>query len=486
MKKRTSILLMFAAIIAATTFMISCKKEFDSPPFYVVPNITANKTLATFKARYTTTGTVVTITDSSIISGIVVANDQSGNIYKEIFIQDSTGGIALKLNGTNLYTSFPVGMRVYIKCQGLALSDYNNDMELGAIDNTIPSNPAVTGIPQNLITQYVVAGSLNNTIVPKVVTLAQLAAAANKQPYLDTLQNTLIQVPNAEFAATDTGFVYSDTSANKSSVSRNLEDCSGGKTVLYTSGYADFAGVKLPSGNGTITAVYTPYKTSSELILPDTSDIKFTGSRCTGGSSNLITLATLRSMYSSSTVSITNSTQITGVVISDVTNKNVSSGDVIIQQGNYGISVYLGGTITYHVGDSVVFDITGGSLQKYQGSLEVEPASGYTKPSAVATGKVITPSVMTVQQLKTSLASSLSSSVEFTLVTINSATASGGATFSGNKTLTDASSNMTLYTATGATFAATALPTGAHNWTGYGSNFNTTPQFQIRNTSDVQ
>ena len=462
MKKNNVVLLTSVALIISVTSMVSCDKKFDAPPAYTVPNITANTTLAGLKTGYTA-GTVKTINDSTIISGIVVANDQSGNIYKEIFIQDSTGGIQLKLNATNLYTSYPVGMKVFIKCNGLALSDYNNDMELGAIDNTNPNTPAVTGIPQSLFSQYIVAGNLNNAITPKVVTLSDLSTAASKQPALDNLQNSLVQIASAEFASSDVGLVYSDTTINKASVNRNLEDCSGGKTVLYTSGYASFAGVKVPSGNGSITAIYVPYRTSSELLLRDTSDIKFTRARCGGTTLPPVgadlTIAALRALYTGSDIALGTYT-IRGVVISDAASKNISSGSVVIQSGSAGISIYFGGTVSYSVGDSVVINTTSAdSLLNYKGSLELKTHYGATKPSPVATGIVVTPQIKTIGELDASLASSLGSpaNIEFTLVKIAGATSPGG-TYSGNKTITDASGSITLYTATAAIFAGDYLP----------------------------
>ncbi|HXL57966.1 MAG TPA: lamin tail domain-containing protein, partial [Chitinophagaceae bacterium] len=62
---------------------------------------------------------------------------------------------------------------------------------------------------------------------------------------------------------------------------------------------------------------------------------------------------------------------------------------------------------------------------------------------------------------------------------------SGGGTFSGNRTLTDATASITLYTSSNAVFAADALPADAKTWTGYCNAFNSTKEFAIRNASDV-
>ena len=80
----------------------SCKKNFDQPPTYVDPNIVANTSIATLKAKHLSGG-FEAITTDLIISGTVIADDKSGNLYKEIYIKDATGGLDIKLEGTNIY-----------------------------------------------------------------------------------------------------------------------------------------------------------------------------------------------------------------------------------------------------------------------------------------------------------------------------------------------------------------------------------------------
>jgi|GEM_PF-95009 hypothetical protein len=479
MKKRLLYSAIFFMAILTTVIIASCNKKFDAPPFGVAPNITANKTIAGLKSLYQTTGTVVTIDSNYIIEGVISANDKSGNNYKEIFLQDATGGIALKLNGTNLYSSYPVGMQLFVNCKGLALSDYHNDIELGVVDNTVPSSPAVTGIPSQLFTNYLVAGTLNNPVVPKVVTIAQLTTAASNPPFLDSLQNTLVQIQTAQFADT-TGLIYSDTSAAKASVSRTIQDCSGNTTVAYTSGFASFAGVKLPYGGGSIAAIYVPYNATTELLISDTSAVKFTGARCNGStpSGSNISIAALRAMYTGTTITSLGAYTVHGVVISNAATTNISTGNVVIQDGTSGITVYFGSvTIPYHVGDSIVINATAAKLQSYQGSLELDPKG--TPPAAIATGKVITPLKTTTANLIANI-----STLEETLVEIDNATVPSG-TYSGNKTITDASGPLSLYTLSGATFATTALPTVASNYVGYATAYMTSGEIHIRSTADV-
>ena len=280
--KRNSFLYLTAIIAIAIISFVACSRKFDAPPGYIAPNITPNSTIKALKAMHKSGG-YEQITTNIIISGIVVGDDKSGNLYKQICIQDSTCGLTVSLDGSNLYGQYPVGRQVFIKCNGLWLSDYGKLIQLGSIDQSTPNNPAATGIPSALIDNYLVKGSLGNTVTPKTVTISQLnaaATAANSNPASDTLQSTLITLASAQFQTV--GLLYSDTSSSKNAVSRTVMDCGGYTTVAYTSGYSNFAGAPLPTGNGPITAIYVPYKTTSELLIRDTSDVKFTGSRCSG------------------------------------------------------------------------------------------------------------------------------------------------------------------------------------------------------------
>ena len=259
-------------VIAVTSN--SCKKNFDNPPAYVDPGVVANTSIAALKAKHTSGG-FEAITTDLIISGTVIADDKSGNLYKEIYIQDATGGLAIELNGTNLYTSYPIGRKVYIKCKGLYLSDYAGMIQLGVIDNSIPNNPSLAGIPSTLFDTYIARGTYNNPVVPTTVTVAQLST--NSQ---SALLGTLIKLDGFEFATGDISRTFADTSAAKNSFDLFIKSCTGSSIDVRTSGYANFAGQNPPAGNGSIVALYTVYNSTKQLILRDPSDINFTGARC--------------------------------------------------------------------------------------------------------------------------------------------------------------------------------------------------------------
>lgn len=79
------------AVLIVIVLTASCNRKFDVPPANADPEIDANLSIRDLKARYTAIGNFQRIEEEHIISGIVIADDRSGNFYKQIVIQDETG-----------------------------------------------------------------------------------------------------------------------------------------------------------------------------------------------------------------------------------------------------------------------------------------------------------------------------------------------------------------------------------------------------------
>ncbi|MFN7280248.1 MAG: DUF5689 domain-containing protein, partial [bacterium] len=436
-------LIMPAAIIL---LLGSCKKDFDAPPAPTDPNITVTHTLKQLKALHVTGGVIDVITADMVVSGVVVANDKSGNLYKEIYIQDGTAGLSIQLDVAGLHNSFPVGRKVFIKCKGLALSDYNRLMQLG-IKATVNNVPSLQAIASNLIGQFVIGGSLNNPVTPKVVTVNQLGTSMS-----DDMIGTLVQLNNYEFIPADTSKTYADTSAYRNSQNLTARNCQANSSILIrTSGYADFAGLNVPNGNGTLTAIYTVFGTTKQLLVRDTADVKFNNPRCGQGATTLMNTAELRSTFTGTTTTIAEGKRITGVVISDRSTNNLNTQNLVLQQGSglAGILVRFEAPHAFNLGDSIDVNISLQELSEFNGLLQVNNVP-LSYASLKATGKSITPRTVTLSQVASNF-----EAWESTLVKTGPASLSGGTagTYAGNVTMNDGAT-LVLYTATGASFAS--------------------------------
>lgn len=66
-----------------------------------------------------------------MIKGRVTSSDESGNIYRVLYIQDETGGIEVKIGTTSNYTEYLVGQIIYVNLYHLTLGDYRYNLSVG-------------------------------------------------------------------------------------------------------------------------------------------------------------------------------------------------------------------------------------------------------------------------------------------------------------------------------------------------------------------
>lgn len=255
---------------ACVLFCLQCNKKFDEPPVYQGPDIHPNTSIRELRNRHTP-GNFEYLTEDQVIEGIVVADDSRDNFYKSVAIQDSTGGITIRLDGFGLYTDYPVGRRLAVKLKNLWMGDYAGMLQLGAgVDRSVPAYPEIRPIPVPLFGRFLVKKELNQPVVPKQVRLDELA---------DSLQSCLVKIDQLEFAVNDTGKTYADA-VNRISSNLTVKACGGGSSYIRTSGFARFASARVPRGNGSITAVYSVFRYDKQLLIRDTADVQLTGLRC--------------------------------------------------------------------------------------------------------------------------------------------------------------------------------------------------------------
>jgi hypothetical protein len=257
---------------------ISCNKKFDEPPLWAGPDIRANLSIRDLRNMHVA-GSFQYFQDEFIIAGTVIADDREDNFYKSVVLQDSTAGMTIRLDGFGLYNFYPVGMKIFVKLKGLWMGDYAGMVQLGAgLEQSGQNSLELIAIPQTLFGRFLIAGGFQDTVIPKPVRIDQLN---------DSLQSCLVKLSDVEIPTTDTGKPYGDA-VNKLSVNRTVRSCTGGTAYLRTSGFASFASTHTPRGNGTITAVYSVFRTEKQLLLRDTADVQLTGLRCTGAGSKLL------------------------------------------------------------------------------------------------------------------------------------------------------------------------------------------------------
>ncbi|HNQ67871.1 MAG TPA: DUF5689 domain-containing protein [Bacteroidales bacterium] len=253
-------ILILSAFITVMLFFIACDKELDSPPIKVVDpsKVLEIKDLYQIQAD---SGDSYVFTDDYMLYATVVMDDATGNIYKEAYLQDSTGGINLyKLSSAGATKE---GDYIRINLNGAEIKNYSGKMEL------IFTN--ILDFGKSMVVQQ-----KNVPIEPFVVTVEDL--------YTGDYDCELVTITGVQFVASDTVKTYA-TLGGTSNQNRTMEDCNGNEIIVRSSDYSDFAGDTIPSGMGNITGIATKYQYTGgdivwQLIVRTPDEVLLDGPRC--------------------------------------------------------------------------------------------------------------------------------------------------------------------------------------------------------------
>ncbi len=281
MKKLLSILC--TGLLLCGAALISCE-NYDDP---VTGNAYGNNSIpegrtisiAALKEKYndfidTSKDTYTTIEGETRIEGVIIGDDESGNIYKQLVVGDETGAIIVGVNTSGLYAFCPVGQKVVIDCKGLQIGSYRKLAQIGSI-----YEGKVGRMPEYIWKQHVRLINepklFYDELRPlEVSTATELTAVDMKQaPLLVTLKN--VSFPDANGTVT---YAAEEDVANPnlSFVERNInyEDGTKSAVVAHTSIYANFSKDPLPQGTLDVTGILTRYNNAWQLIIRTGSDVK--------------------------------------------------------------------------------------------------------------------------------------------------------------------------------------------------------------------
>lgn len=488
MKNIQSILFIAAALIISVTACV--KKDFDEPPYSgdVDPNLPVNTTIKELKTRYDLGAfdrKPTPIGEELTIYGIVTANDESGNFYKQIMIQDSTGAIAVNINRSSLYGDYPVGRKVYIKCQGLSLGDYGQFMQIGY---GVDANGNLGDIPTTLLNDFIVQASYPNVVEPLVVTPGQINTVTTNVD----LVGMVVKFERVQFDSGDLGSTYAESPNSGSGTNRTLKDCNDATILLRTSNYCQFQAVPIPQGSGSLTGIYSRFNNDAQILIRDLNDVDFDQDRCPFGSSNdtLMRIGDLRNLFTGTPLLIKDR-KIRGVVISDgddVVGNNITSKNLVVQDGDRGIVLRFASSDdnTWEMGDSIEVIISGHTLSEFGRLLQVGDQLTAGDVQKLGVGNV-TPRIATIQDIITNF-----EDWESTLITINNANfvsaSSSTSSYQGTVLLNDGSTatDFPLFTQSYAKFSAVPAPIGqTKSITGFLYSITSTDRISIRRLTDV-
>ena len=208
------------------------------------------------------------------IMGLITGNDESGNIYNALYIQDNTGALAISVGQGGLQGPFSVGQCVLIELNGLYIGGYGKQGQIG----TTYTNPNKEGATPQVgrMSRYI--WQTHYKLIPPIAGLIVSPIECKWNFNSLDLENDcakLVTLKGVTLAEADGKAVYAPDDGSASivggSVNRNISGVSD--VVLRISTYAKFAKAVMPTGRVDITGIATRYNNVWQVLMRTDRDI---------------------------------------------------------------------------------------------------------------------------------------------------------------------------------------------------------------------
>jgi len=263
-------------ILIIAVLFTSCFKTEIPPPLMFDEE--ANMTIAEFQKLHTLDHIdyVTLIEDDIIITGLVTSTDKYGSCYKEIFFQDSTGGISLRINNSSYYNKYRIGQRIFVKAKGLYLGNYVSGNRTGFYQIGLYGN-------KNGGMEYISSQKENTHIfrhdVPQTPPPPKSILNTNQiDKNIGGDYHTLVKLVNCYLDSangTNKYFKLPSPESTLTTISQNISFNNGTEKIqARISMYCSFANDIMPKGALNITGILTMFDKTPQLIIRSVDDVK--------------------------------------------------------------------------------------------------------------------------------------------------------------------------------------------------------------------
>lgn len=262
-------------MLGATAFT-ACDDDFARPPMMLpeTVDVEANYSITQVKNRFwATMGTPTDIGvdaetgDSMIFKGRVCSSDESGNIFKKIYVQshDENGNqiaMAFYVNAKDMYAQLPFGQEVVVWGTGLTIGSSSGVLAFGdpadkdfyMTEERFYAHIARTGIgvpdPSKVDTT--------------ATTLAHINEIKGNTDSLKVWQCRLVRINDVSWV--EAGQPYSN---EQYGTNRYLTDENGNRLMVRNSTFTNYSTEPLPYGKGSVVGILSQFNGNLQLTMID-------------------------------------------------------------------------------------------------------------------------------------------------------------------------------------------------------------------------
>ncbi len=240
MKISLSAAIIAVSVSAAVALLAACHDgPFDPPPPADNP-LPATTTIA--EVRRLTDGASVTVTNDIAVCGTVTTSDCRYNFYRSLCVESDGAALEFLAGIDRLHVDYPVGCRVTVLLRGLTLGTYRGVLQAGAKPDAGSYYPTTYLASPAAVAAHLVRW--DETLLPVEPTRLHIGDLSLVRC------GTLVRIDGLRFAP--------DAESVESSAwggTHRFCDASGAEVFSYVRSNADFAGVGIPAGEGSLVGI---------------------------------------------------------------------------------------------------------------------------------------------------------------------------------------------------------------------------------------
>jgi len=163
------------------------------------------------------------------ISGYVISNDEAGNFFKELILQDATSnpttGVKILVDVNPLFTSYEFGRKIYVNLDGLTVGFDSGVLTLGIRDGG-----SVEKISESQTDRFIIRDSVVANIIPLPIT---------REEFSSEKTNLFVQLENVQFRIDEVigedRKTFAAEPTDEFDGERRLVFCSNRRSVIFIS-----------------------------------------------------------------------------------------------------------------------------------------------------------------------------------------------------------------------------------------------------------
>jgi hypothetical protein len=198
------------------------------------------------------------------VKGYVSSSDQTGNFYKEFFIQDDptnpTATLKIVLNQVDTYNQFNMGREVFIYLKDLYIGETNTGDDVVTIGGQFDDfDNDILAITTNQIQDHLFRSDVTEMILPVELNVSEIT---------ESHIGMYVKLINVQFPINLTGQPYVDPTDDFDS-QRSILSCDDSSVFpLESSSFANFSDITLPTdGKGSISGIINKTYNGYNLVI---------------------------------------------------------------------------------------------------------------------------------------------------------------------------------------------------------------------------